>query len=530
MRAWLRLLVLLVAAVALALWLREHGGNVILAVPPWRIQFSTTLGVVLLIAFFIALHLALRALAWLGAIPTRLRHWRGQRVQQRDHDLFERGWISLMAGDTQQAERDLTRLIAQTRVPGRKVMAALAAARAVQVGQQAGLLVGQHAHGQDARCQTFLTTAQDYMGQDPALARAVAATSAEILLDAGLPAEALARLTAVPDSQNHPHLARLQLRAHEALGQHELVLTLARQGLRRGWLARDAATPLIDRAGAAVLRQAASQPERDGNTADAWLAVWKDLKTEERVLPHIALAAAGAYAAADQPEDAARVLEAAIKQQLTAGLLSAGLLTAYANCDASQVSRRLTKAETWLTAHPDNPDLLCALATLCLTGQIWGAAERYLQRSLRAREDARAHALLGSLYDRLGRASDASRHWQEAAALGMALPVLAMDAPLPAADTHADPIIPDAEAPSVQSQDRDRPAATPQRPAPTAAALAATAAAATSLQRADIEDLFDSAPIPGLDPAGLDPAGLEPAEPGAASNGSAKPATAQPAR
>jgi len=479
MRAWLRWLVLLVAAVALAVWLREHGGNVIVAVPPWRIQFSTTLGVLLLIGVFIAAHLLLRALTWLGAVPARLRYWRGQRARTRDHDAFERGWVSLAAGDYPQAERDLARLLAQTRVPRRKVMAALAAARAA------------HAQGQRERCQTHLTTAQDYMGHDPALARAVVATSADILLDAGQPTEALARLASVPEAANHPHLARLQLRAHEALGQHDAVWNLAREGLRRGWLARELAMPLIDRAGAQKLLAATAQGDDTG-----WLAVWKAFKTEERVLPHIALAAADTHAAAGQPGDAARVLEAAIKQHP-----SADLLTAYARCDASQVSQRLAKAETWLAAHPDNPDLLCALATLCLTGQIWGAAERYLQRSLRQREDARAHALLGSLYDRLGRSAEASRHWQQAAAPGMALPVLATDAPLPAADTHADPRIADAEAPQAT------------RPLRAAAAAPVLAATATAAPRADIEDLFDSAPIPGLDATAPDGQPAEPAAP-----------------
>jgi len=482
MRAWLRLLLLLVAAVALALWLREHGGNVILAVPPWRIQFSTTLGVLLLVALFIALHLVLRALTWLGAVPARLRHWRGYRAQQRDHDLLERGWVSLMAGDTQQAERDLTRLIAQTRVASRKVIAALAAARAAH-------LASQHTQGQRERCQALLTTAQDYMGHDPALQRAVAATRAEILLDMGQPGDALAQLAGVPDHANHPQLSRLQLRAVDALGQHGEALTLARQGLRRGWLTREAAMPLIDRVGAQTLRAVAS---------DAWPAVWKDFKTEERLLPHIALAAAGVYTSADKHEDAARVLEAAIKHQLSdaaAESFSVGplaeLLATYARCDASQVSQRLTKAETWLTTQSENPDLLCALATLCLTGQIWGAAERYLQRSLSARQDARTHALLGSLYDRLGRADAASRHWQQAAALGIALPVLAKDAPLPAADTEADPVIADAETTAPMPRHEAVPAVT-----------LATVTTLAASQRADIEDLFDSAPIPGLDPAG----------------------------
>jgi len=198
MRAWFRTLLLLAAAVALALWLRDHGGNVILAIPPWRIQFSTTLGALLLIALFVALHWLLRAWSWLGAVPTRLRHWRGQRAQQRDHDLFERGWVSLAEGDYAHAERDFSRLLAQTRVPRRKVMAALAAARAAH----AQASHAQHAQSQTGRSQTFLNTAQDYMGHDPALQRAVAVTHADILLDSGQFDAALACLTGQPDGQN----------------------------------------------------------------------------------------------------------------------------------------------------------------------------------------------------------------------------------------------------------------------------------------------------------------------------------------
>ena len=55
------------------------------------------------------------------------------------------------------------------------------------------------------------------------------------------------------------------------------------------------------------------------------------------------------------------------------------------------------------------------------------------------------HALLGSLYDRLERPADAVRHWRLATAASMALPVLATDAALPAADTGSDPYRVDAE-------------------------------------------------------------------------------------
>ncbi|KAG1301638.1 hypothetical protein G6F63_016794 [Rhizopus arrhizus] len=57
---------------------------------------------------------------------------------------------------------------------------------------------------------------------------------------------------------------------------------------------------------------------------------------------------------------------------------------------------------------------------LCLNGQLWGQAERYLLRSLSRRSDAQTHALLGSLYDRLDRPADAVRHWRLATAASMA--------------------------------------------------------------------------------------------------------------
>ena len=134
------------------------------------------------------------------------------------------------------------------------------------------------------------------------------------------------------------------------------------------------------------------------------------------------------------------MLEAAVAVKFNPALVAA-----YARCDASQVSRRLARAESWLQSRPTDPELLTALGMLCLNGQLWGQAERYLLRSVSRRNDAQTHALLGSLYDRLERPADAVRHWRLATAASMALPVLATDAALPAADTGSDPYRVDAE-------------------------------------------------------------------------------------
>ena len=115
MRTWFWTLLLAVVAVALAVVLRSHSGNVLLLVWPWRIEMSLTLAVLLIVAAFVVLYVGLRVLAWLLAIPDRVRVWRGKRAQARDHELLERGWISLLEGRYSQAEKDLTRLLDQTR-------------------------------------------------------------------------------------------------------------------------------------------------------------------------------------------------------------------------------------------------------------------------------------------------------------------------------------------------------------------------------------------------------------------------------
>ena len=82
---------------------------------------------------------------------------------------------------------------------------------------------------------------------------------------------------------------------------------------------------------------------------------------------------------------------------------------------------------------------MTTLGNLCLSGQLWGQAELYLTRSLARRSDARVHALLASLFDKIERPQEAATQWRLATAVSTVLPVLATDSFLPAADTGSDP-------------------------------------------------------------------------------------------
>ena len=498
MRTWFWTLLLLVVAVALAVVLRSHAGNVILLISPWRVELSLTLFVLLVLGFFIALYVGLRLLAWLLAIPDRMRVWRGQRAEARDHVLLERGWTELLEGRFAHAERNLTKLLGQTRVANRRVLAGLSVARAA------------HELGEFARRDQLLDAAREHASGNTGLQEAIATVAADQLLDQGRAQDALAVLTPLQDGgARHLHTMRLLLRAEAALDHHERVFTLARGLMRRNALSKTEAEQLIDKSGAARLRAAAA------SGTEAWRSVWKDLKSDERTLPQIALAGAMVFEAAGEPAEAAKVLEAAVPVHFTPALVQA-----YARCDSDQVPRRLAKAEGWLQKRPADADLLSALGMLCLNGQLWGQAERYLQRSLRLRTDSpETHALLGSLYDRLDRPVDATRHWRLATAATMALPILATDQALPAAETGADPLHLDAEgeystyppevslAGSQATAQSDTPASAPADYVLDPDARALEHEASVALQpdppavapvgsNVDIEDYFDSAPIP----------------------------------
>lgn len=456
MRTWFWTLLVLTLAVALAVFLRETSGNVLVMVNDLRIEVSLAFAVMSLVAVFVALYVSLRLLSWLTAIPSRLRAWNDRRISKKEHELLEQGWTELLEGRYSHAEKDLTRLFDQTRSANRQVLAALSAARAA------------HALGEFERRDQLLARARDTASSDTALNEAVITAAADLYLDQGEPQLALDSLLPLQQSgARHVHTLRLLLRAYKQLNQHEKVFELTRTLNRRGALPASEASQMIVTATAALIRA--------GQHDDSWRKVWKELKSDERTMADVALAAAEANETLGQFDEAAAILEQAI-----AVSFDPRLLAAYARTDAKHVPRRLEKAEAWLDKRPEDPDLLTTLGTLCLQGQIWGQAEHYLQRSVARRGDARVHALLGSLYDRLNRSQDATRHWRMATAVGSALPVLAVDEALPPADTHLDPRL-------VYSEGlHDLPEPGPSQPVP----------AAATYRVHDSEEYFDSAPFP----------------------------------
>src|SRR5262245_29895580 len=98
MRAALWLLTLFGAAAAIALFAGNNQGTVTLFWPPYRVDLSLNLVLLLLLAAFFVLHTTLRALAALFDLPRQARRWRMQQKERAMHTALLDALSHLLAG------------------------------------------------------------------------------------------------------------------------------------------------------------------------------------------------------------------------------------------------------------------------------------------------------------------------------------------------------------------------------------------------------------------------------------------------
>ena len=516
MRTWFWTVLLVSLAVLVAFAIHRFPGNVLIVVDQWRVQVSLAFAILLAIVGFASLYALIRVLTWLADMPQRYRGWKGQRQEKREQSQLEQGWTALLEGRYTHAEKTLTRLSGKSADKRRQVLAMLSAARAA------------HEVGEVKRQDELLAQAQAAAASqsgDVDLNTAVAAAAADLWLQQERAQEALAALQVDHvQPMRHLHTMRLMLRVYQQTNNHSKVLELARALKRKDAISQTEANKLIESAAACLIKASITDKA-------TWQACWKSLKSEEKLLPEVALAGSQAFQMAGEYKEATKVLEAAIvsaqsgtsasKSSSTDGLFDPRLLAAYARAEPEQVTPRLQKAELWLQERKtqdnkgkektvqekksDGQDssqndpsgsatdtvsdaaLLTTLGSLCLAAQMWGQAQRYLEQSAKLRPDARVHALLGSLFDRIGQPQRAAQHWRLATAVSAALPTLVQDVVLPAANTEADPVIPHSEGLGVFDDDNAQ---------ASDADAAKIALATTENPASTYDEFFDSAPIP----------------------------------
>jgi HemY protein len=397
MRALLLFLLLGAVAVAVALFARVNdAGYVLVVAPPYRLEVSLNAFIVLLVAVFGALYALLRFGSRLSRLPQEVRAHRRMQHVERSRARQDAALMGLLEGRYGRARQAAEEALA---IPHSSGLAALIGARAALETRDfdgaAALLSRPDAQAASLRVPRLML-------------------DAELALEQGRPAEALARLAELKrDAGAHTAALRLELRTLMHAGRHAEVPALLEQLVKR---------KVYDPAQAELLRAAAHADALQSFAGDAegLRAYWNRLSDNDRLLSKIALAGARRFMSVGADREASEILARSLERHW-----DPQLALAYAECRVPDGTRQLERAERWLQQHSGDAILLHALGRLCERQQLWGKAQTYYEASIALDDGWRARVALGEMLARLGRHDAANAHL--AAALKLALDELSRD-------------------------------------------------------------------------------------------------------
>lgn len=379
MRRIIGLILVITAGVGLALLLRFNRGNVTLLWPPYRIDLSLNLAIMVMLLVFVLLYVLVRTTSQAYGLPTRVRRYRLVRRRERASRALRDSVLALFEGRFGRAERLAESAQEDPALAG---PAALLAARAAQA-----------AHHPERR-DRWLERAG---GAGDEVHAAMQVMTAEAALADGRPGDALVAVEGLGRTRpGRLHALALRLRVYEEQKDWERVLEVISELDRHEAIAPARRRALRVRAYRALFRT------RTGDEA-AVRELWKKIDPAEREIDGVVEAAAVAFADSGDQAQAARLAEGVLERRLATGLLAL-----YSRLDSVPAQQRLRTAERWLDRHGEDAELLTLLGQLCAAEQVWGKAEAFLLRA-EARSGSRQTRLaLADLYDRLDRREEAA--------------------------------------------------------------------------------------------------------------------------
>ncbi len=388
MRWVLGILGLFALAVALALALRFNTGYALLVWPPYRVELSFNLLLLLLAAGFALAYLLLRFIVGAIGLPAKVREFRARRRRENARSTMLEALRAFFEGRYGRAEK--------------------AAASALESGESPALgavLAARAAH-----------ELRRYEQRDGYLARAAALSpedapmcsiaAADMLLDQRRFQDALLELQSLPEK--HTAALRLELRAQQQAKNWEQALPLIEQLERRKVLDATQAGELRRYAHAENLKRAALDRHV---LEDCWQKIPAPQKRNARV----AAAAARCFIALGGRAQANPIIEQALDAEWDSELI--GL---YGEDPDSDAIRQIERAEKWLKTNPRDAALLLTLGRLCVKQDLWGKAQSYIEASISVEPTYSAHLALAQLHEKLGNPDAAHRHYRVSLELAVA--------------------------------------------------------------------------------------------------------------
>jgi HemY protein len=422
MRAALWLLGLFGAAVAVALFAGNNQGTVTLFWPPYRIDLSLNMVVVLLVLSFVTLYAALRALAALLELPHKARRWRQQQKERAMYGALLDALGHLQAGRFLRSRK--------------AAVAALSQESALEVGSEplphgrqvralAHMVAAESSHAlQDSATRdNHLRQSLEYASaegdaQEQGLREGAQMRAARWALDERDSEGALDWLSKLPQGAARRTLAlRIKLKATRLAGRSQSALETARL------LAKHRA--FSPAAAQSIVRGLASEQIQGAHDPAQLQQVWSSLEPAERAMPELAVQAAQRLheLGGQAPQVRAWLLpvwESFVQApQALPDTLALRFVRTFESGFASLDPAWLARIETAQQANPRDARLSYLAGSACLQRQLWGKAQQLLTQATQALSEpslrGSAWRYLADLAEQRGDSEAAARAWKQAA-------------------------------------------------------------------------------------------------------------------
>ncbi len=416
MRAALWLLALFGVAVAIALFAGNNQGTVTLFWPPYRLDLSLNLALLLAVAAFVLLHAALRALSALFSLPREAMRWRNQQKERTLHLMLVDAIAHLTAGRFLRARKSADAVLSQEqslRESGVRL------SHAQPLRALAHLLAAESAQSlQDraARDKHLTLTLEHSSGREvQAVREGALMRAARWALDERDAKAADTWLRELPQGAARRTLAlRMKLKAARLAGQTQEALETTRM------LAKHRA--FSPQAAQSITRGLAMDLLNASHDMAQLQRAWTSLEAPERQMPELAIHAVLRVAALDGDAQLAREwLQPVWEQQ--EGLdpaLKVRLVQAFEKSGMDSIDGAwLARFETAQRANPRDATLQYLAGMACMHRHLWGKAQQLLTQAAQGLMDPglrrQAWRALATLAEDRGDAAAASEAWKQAA-------------------------------------------------------------------------------------------------------------------
>jgi len=363
--------------------LADNPGYVLISRQPWSIETSLTVFILGLLAIFVLFYLLLRLLDNLLSTPAKLRRWQAQRNRNQAAEDTRKGITEMIIGHQPQAEKLLTRKLADSSQP--------------EINLLGAAWIAQQNNNPEKR--------DDYISQAGSLATsavdgsltAVGLVQSQLQQQADEFEQALGTARELhQQTPANPAVIRSLVKLLNTAEQWQELLTTLTAASRYHALSEEEMQTMQSLAAAKLLASSSNFTEVGKN--------WKMLPKKLRKQTDIIAAYCRVLSDTGKYQETETLIRNTLKREWSDELVEIyGLLKTENPC------AQLKQAESWLPDHPTETPLMLCMGRLSIKSQLWGMARSYLELAVRNGDSHEATLELGWLFESLG-ATDAAMH------------------------------------------------------------------------------------------------------------------------